>query len=239
MSGGASPPAPPSPGPAVALPAPGPTSVGPKPPELPAFETVALAPEIPFRAPPVRAVIGLLVIFVVLGGVAYPLAVDGFARGTGGFNAVGGFVAGGNAAQLAELRIGENITNESLFWLRPSLDDYNTTLESGEEPFGPTDPNLVNLTRYYIGVYGLNNTTAPIELVSPSESGLDPDLDPAAALVQIPRISLHTNLSEAYLTSFVQAHVEEPVLGIFGAPVVNVLQLDFDLIDLLHDGGGG
>jgi K+-transporting ATPase ATPase C chain len=135
---------------------------------------------------------------------------------------------------LASGLIGQNITNESLFWLRPSLTDYNTTRSSGEAPYGPTDPNLVNLTRYYIGLYGLNNTSVPLDLVGNSQSGFDPDLTPEAALVQIPRVSAHTNLSVEYLTGFVQDHITQPELGFIGPQYVDVITLDTDLLTVLH-----
>jgi potassium-transporting ATPase KdpC subunit len=194
----------------------------------------ALADPPPFQAPPLRVVIGFLVFAIVVSGVVYPLVVDGIERGTGAIGPTGNFVPGGDPTQLASGLIGQNITNESLFWLRPSLTDYNTTLSSGEEPYGPTDPNLVNLTRYYIGLYGLNNTSVPLDLVGNSESGLDPDLSPAAALVQVPRVAAHTNLTEAFLTQFVTAHITQPVLGFIGPQYVDVVTLDLDLLKVLH-----
>lgn len=199
-----------------------------------------LAIEPPYRPPPIRALLGALALFVLVGGVLYPLAVDGFARGTGGFDSLGVWVPGGDPARLADNAIGQNITDPALFWMRPSLNDYNWTVTStsGESPPGPTDPALLNLTEYYIGLYGLNDTTAPLQLVSDSESGLDPDLDPAGALIQIPRVSLHSNLTEAFLTAFVEAHVQEPVLGLFGAPYVNVIQLDKLLLPMLSASPG-
>lgn len=198
----------------------------------------SMAPEPPFQWPALRPAIGLVVLFVLVGGIAYPLALTGFVDATGSFDANGHFVAGGNATQLASQLIGQNITNASLFWLRPSLDDYNATVESGESPYGPTDPNLVNLTRYYIAQYGLNNTTAPLDLVSNSESGFDPDLTVPAALVQIPRVALHTNLSEGFLTTFVEDRITQPILGLIGAEYVNVLDLDTALVEFLHPAPG-
>ncbi|MCI4366630.1 MAG: potassium-transporting ATPase subunit C [Thermoplasmata archaeon] len=137
---------------------------------------------------------------------------------------------------MASGLIGQNITNESLFWLRPSLINDNGTATSGEAPYGPTDPNLVNLTRYYIGLYGLNNTSVPLDLVGNSESGIDPDLTPAAVLVQIPRVAVHTNLTEHFLTGFVMAHINQPLLGVIGPQYVDVISLDEDLLKVLHPG---
>lgn len=210
--------------PAATLPAPG-------APALTRSNLLADPP--PFQAPSLRVVLGFLVFAVLVSGVVYPLVIDGVERGVGSFTPSGAYVAGGDPAQLPYGILGENITNESLFWLRPSLLDYNVTLGSGEAPYGPTDPNLVNLTRYYIAVYGLNNTTAPLDLVGNSESGVDPDLSPAAALVQVPRVAAHTNLTQAFLTQLVQAHVTQPILGIFGPQYVNVITLDLALLEVL------
>lgn len=192
-----------------------------------------LADPPPFQAPPVRVVLGFLVFAIVICGVVYPLVVDGIERGVGSFGPTGDYVPGGDPSQLNSGLLGQNITNESLFWLRPSLIDYNATLSSGEAPYGPTDPNLANLTRYYIGVYGLNNTTVPLDLVGNSESGIDPDLSPAAALVQIPRVAAHTNLSEVFLTQFVTSHITQPILGIIGPQYVDVITLDLALLKVL------
>ena len=190
-----------------------------------------------FRWPSARPVLGMLVLFVLVGGILYPLVVDGVERGTGAWDPAGGFVVGGDPRQLAEYAIGTNITNDSLFWLRPSLTDYNTTLSSGESPYGPTDPNLVNLTEYYVAWYGFNNTTVPLDLVGNSESGLDPDLTPAAVLVQIPRVSAHTHFTQPFLTNFVMEHVTDPTLGLVGPQYVNVLILDADLLLQIRSSG--
>ncbi|MCI4336775.1 MAG: potassium-transporting ATPase subunit C [Thermoplasmata archaeon] len=188
------------------------------------------APEPPYRRPSMRAAVGLLVIMVVLTGVAYPAAVTGFAQLVTPHTANGSLIDAPNGTAIASSLIGQNITNQSLFWLRPSLTDYSATVSSGESPYGPTDPLLVNLTEYYIGEYGLNGTTAPFDLVSPSESGIDPDLTPAAVLVQIPRVAAASHLSEAYLLDFVNSHLQLPVLGFIGPTYVNVITLDIDLI---------
>lgn len=188
----------------------------------------------PFRRPGLRPVVGILVLFLLTSGLVYPAIVDGFERATGGLAPSGAFIAGGDPDKIASFAIGQNITNTSLFWLRPSLTDYSFLSNgSGEAPYGPTDPNLLNLTRYYIGVYGLNNTTVPLGLVSNSESGIDPDLTPDAALAQVPRVAFYTHLTEAALTSFVLGHVTMPVLGVIGPEYVNVLILDEDLLHLL------
>lgn len=188
------------------------------------------APEPPYRGPSFRAAAGLLVMAVLLTGIAYPFAVTGFAELVTPHTANGSLVYAANGTAIASSLIGENISSPSLFWLRPSLTDWEATLSSGETPYGPTDPALVNQTEQYIAQYGLTNTTAPLDLISPSESGIDPDLTPEAALVQVPRVALASNLSEAFLLQFVDDHIQAPLLGFIGPPYVNIIQLDIDLI---------
>lgn len=191
------------------------------------------APEPPYRAPSLRAPLVLLALVVLLAGGAYTAAVGGFAGVVGPIAPAGTPVAGGNASAIASQLIGQNISNASLFWLRPSLTDWAAATGSGESPFGPTDPALRNATVGYMALYGLANTTVPIDLVSPSESGIDPDLSPAAALAQVPRVAAATGLGQAYLLGFVQSHVQMPPLGFVGPPYVNVIDLDLALLAVL------
>ena len=183
-----------------------------------------------YRPPSWRSLIGFLAITVVLTGVAYPAAVTGFAQALVPGTADGSLLHAANGTVIGSELIGQNITNASLFWLRPSFQDFSATLGSGESPYGPSDPQLVNLTQYYIGQYSLNNTTVPLVLVSPSESGLDPDLTPEAVLVQIPRVAFHSHLSPTFLLELVERHIQSPILGFLGPSYVNVIQLDIDLI---------
>lgn len=220
-------------GPAVGRRASRPTPTGPAAATLEeigrAGSPGSYAPEPPYRGPSARAAVGLLLVALVLTGVAYPLAVTGFATVVTPHTATGSVVLAPNGTAIASSLIGENISSPGLFWLRPSLTDWQATTSSGETPYGPTDPALVNLTEQYIAQYGLTTTTAPLDLVSPSESGIDPYLTPEAVLVQVPRVAQASNLTEAFLTSFVNAHVQPPLLGFLGPAYVNVIQLDIDL----------
>jgi K+-transporting ATPase ATPase C chain len=172
-----------------------------------------------------------VVFLMVVGGLGYTIVVTSFAQYVTPGTANGSLVVAANGTIIASELLGQNITNSSLFWLRPSLVDYQAFTNAGNEtPYGPTNPELRNLTLYYIAQYGLTNVTVPIDLVSPSASGLDPDITPESALLQIPRVALHTGLSQAYLTTLVQAWVTPPTAGLFGASYVNVLDLDRALL---------
>jgi K+-transporting ATPase ATPase C chain len=211
---------------------PEPVAIVPREAPPPADIPGGYAPEPPTRRPSVRAAVGLLAVCLLLGCVAYPAAVTGFADVVSPSPATGDVWNGPNATTQASELIGQNISNSSLFWLRPSPSDWVAASGSGTTPYGPTDPELVNSTNQYIQEYGLTNTSVPLNLVSPSESGLDPDLTPEAALAQIPRIAFYTNLTQQFLTTFVEQHIQKPVFGFLGPEYVNVIELDIALIHL-------
>jgi len=200
-----------------------------------------------------RASLTLLACLVVVAGLAYPGAITVFAQLANPAGANGSLVFYPNGTAYGSSLIGENITNPSLFWLRPSLIDDQTFNATGgsnapgdEVPYGPTDPNLRNSTQYYVDAYfnatgnmtaaELANLSVPVDLVTPSASGLDPDLTPAAVLVQIPRVAYYSGLHQSFLVSFVLAHVQGPLLGAFGPRYVNVVALDVALLPMLPAG---
>jgi len=172
--------------------------------------------------PSVRTVSIFLVLMILVTGIVYPGAIRIAAELTAPTSSNGSTIS-----------LGQNITDPGLFWLRPSLIDYAAFEGAGSEvPFGPTNPLLVNQTEAYIAEYGLQNVSVPLNLVTPSESGLDPDIYPAAALIQIPRIAHFSNVSEANLTALVDRFILPPFLGIFGPQYVNVIQLDQALLGI-------
>ncbi|MCI4369443.1 MAG: potassium-transporting ATPase subunit C [Thermoplasmata archaeon] len=200
--------------------------------------------------PPAVVLVGLL----LLSGIVYPGVVSVVAHSLVPGSADGSLLRAANGSILGSSLIGENISNPALFWPRPSMINDAAWLGAGSEiPYGPSDPNLLNETLYYASSYCstpvllsngtsvgaafskilkdcLNATNVPIDLVSPSASGLDPSLTPAAVLAQIPRVSAASHLTESWLVDFVNAHVQSSWLGYFGPSYVNVLQLDLDLI---------
>ncbi|MCI4317091.1 MAG: potassium-transporting ATPase subunit C [Thermoplasmata archaeon] len=180
-----------------------------------------------------RASALLLAFIVVFSGVLYPLGVTILAQQVTPGTANGSILHAANGTAIASALIGQNITNSSLFWLRPSMIDYQPYTGAGNEaPLGPSDPSLINQTLGFIREYGLTSVTAPISLVSLSASGLDPVISLGGALVQIPRIAANTSLTQEVLRTFVNSHAILPTAGIFGPPYVNVIQLDLILI---HD----
>ena len=181
---------------------------------------------------------GLLLVFALLvSGFIYPLVVTEIAQVVNPAGANGSLLRDPNGTIVGSSLIAQNLSAPYLFWSRPSLTDYNMTL-GADTPPGPTDPALVallNETLQYMREYGnyTVNATLPFWLVAPSASDVDPDLTPAAVLVQVPRVSAHTNLSIAFLTGFVNRHIENPVIPYLGVAYVDVLQLDLALLPLI------
>jgi len=203
----------------------------------------------PARRPPARVhstathlrAAGLfLVMTVLVTGFAYPVIVTEIAHLADPFAAGGSLLRYPNGEVAGSEYVAQNLTNHSqpwLFWARPSLTDYNTTL-GADTPPGPSDPALLallNETIAYMRLYGnfTVNATLPFWLVAPSGSSIDPDLVPEAVLVQVPRVAAATNLTIGYLTEFVNDHVQQPPLPYLGVPYVNVLKLDLALLPII------
>ena len=167
----------------------------------------------------------------VLFGVLYPLAVTGLAqalfrdKADGQLIKVDGKVVGSRI-------IGQNFNAPGYFRSRPSNagTGYDATSSSGSN-YGPT--NKVLIDRVHGDVEKLHaensNQEVPVDLVTSSGSGLDPDISPAAAEFQIPRVAHERRVSEAEVRALVRAHTQGRQLGFLGEPRVKVLELNLDL----------
>jgi len=187
----------------------------------------------------VRATVIFLVLAVLVSGVAYPLVVTGIAEVVNPSGAGGSLLRDPNGTIIGSSLIAQNTSAPYLFWSRPSMTDWNTTL-GADTPPGPSDPalgQLINETLNYTEqAWGWNlskNGSLPYWFIAPSASDLDPDLVPPAVLIQIPRVSAATHLSISFLTGFVNAHITYPVIPYVGVPYVNVLKLDIALLPLI------
>ena len=126
--------------------------------------------------------------------------------------------------------VGQQFTAAKYFNGRPSAVAYNAAGSGGSNK-GPSNPDYLKQVQLAIDTFLLNNPTVqksdiPVELVTASGSGLDPDISPKAALVQIGRIAKARNLNEEKLGTLVSSHIEKPA---FGPAHINVLQLNIDL----------
>ena len=178
--------------------------------------------------------IRLTLVMLVLLTVIYPLLVAGIARlapggGKGETVSVNGKVVGYKL-------IGQRFTEDRYFNGRPSAVDYNAAGSAGSNK-GPSNPDYLKAVQARIDTFlvhnpGVNKADIPAELVTASGSGLDPDLSPAGAKVQIARIAKVRGLPVDRLTQLVDQQTEGPLLGVFGPAKVNVLALNVALDQL-------
>lgn len=184
-----------------------------------------------------RAVGLFLALTVLVVGLAYPVVVTEIAQAIDAPAANGSLVYYPNGTIAGSSLVAQNTDAPYLFWERPSLSDYSF-LNGTPSPPGASDPALqalINETLQYMREYG-NQTvivTVPLDWAAPSASALDPDLTPSAVLVQIPRVSAATNLSNASLQAFVNEHIDQPMVPYIGVPYVDVLKLDLDLLPMI------
>jgi K+-transporting ATPase ATPase C chain len=201
-----------------------------------------------------RAPLVFLTLMIIITGAAYPALITEIAQNVVPGTANGSLIYGPNGAIIGSSLLGQNITcsptyypnissidscpYKSLFWLRPDLTDYQPYLGAGNEtPYNPTNPDLYNQTSFlynetvhYMHLYGVYNVSVPDNLVTYSESGLDPDILPQAALVQVYRVAYYTNISIGALTDLVNGHLVNYADGYIGVEYVNVVLLDIALL---------
>jgi potassium-transporting ATPase KdpC subunit len=221
----------------VSLLPPGPPSVLDPIPD----EAATLRPTAPPARHPLlghlRASIVLVILTMVLLGLAYPVGITVIAQEITPWTANGSLITGPNGTVVGSELIAQNLSAPYLFWERPSPGDYNS-FNGSPTLLGYSDPALYNETLSYMQEYGpfAVNASVPEILVTVSGSGLDPDLTPEAALVQIPRIANATGIPMADLQALVNKHITPPLDGFIGPSYVNVLELDLDLVEHCENG---
>ena len=178
-----------------------------------------------------------LVLFTVLTGIIYPLVVTGIAQTAFPHQANGSLITDNGTAVGSEL-IGQPFSDPRYFWGRLSATapfPYNASASSGSN-YGPLNPALTEEIQARIDalktVDPANTQPIPVDLVTSSASGLDPDISVAAALYQVPRVARYRGLTEQQVYSLVDRFTEGRQFGILGEPRVNVLKLNLALDEL-------
>ena len=185
----------------------------------------------------IRNSLMMLLLMTLITGVAYPLLVTGLAQLIFPGQANGSLIVKQGKPIGSEL-IGQSFTEPKYFWGRPSATSpqANNGTSSGGSNIGPTNPALTDAVKQRIAALQAadpgNRAPVPVDLVTSSGSGLDPEISPAAAQYQLARVAKARGLSDAQLSLLVAQATSGRQLGLLGEPRVNVLQLNLALDDL-------
>jgi len=174
-----------------------------------------------------------IILLVLLSGI-YPLVIAGIGKFTPGQG--DGETVSYKGRVVGYANIGQKFTKDQYFSSRPSAANYQADAGAGSNK-GPSNPDYLKSVAALIDTFLVHNPTVkrseiPAELVTASGSGLDPDLSPAGAKVQVARIARVRNLSAEEVNKIIDANTDQPLLGLFGPATVNVLKMNVALDEL-------
>jgi K+-transporting ATPase ATPase C chain len=172
----------------------------------------------------------LTLVMLIICSVLYPLLIAGIGKATPGGGK--GKTLSVNGKVVGYELLGQKFTDDKYFWSRPSAVDYNAAGSAGSNK-GPSNPDYLKQVQDRIDTFlahnpGIKKEEIPADLVTASGSGLDPDISPASAYIQVKRIAVIRNLPETKINALVDQYVEKPFMGL-GPKKVNVLKLNIDL----------
>ena len=185
----------------------------------------------------IKPAVVLFILLTLLLGIVYPLVVTGIAQVIFPVQSNGDILEH-NGNIVGSSLVGQPFTSAKYFWGRPSATSpvpYNAGASSGSN-LGPNNPALIHAVQTRVDALHAadpsNTQLIPVDLVTASGSGLDPDISIAAAQYQVPRIARERNLSEQDVQALVTKNIQPAQFGIFGEPRVDVLSLNLALDDL-------
>ena len=176
----------------------------------------------------IRPAIVLTILLSAVTGLAYPLAITGAAQAAFPAQANGSRIEANGLTVGSDL-IGQNFSTPGYFWPRPSAtgpDPYNAGASTGSN-IGPTGKALVE--RVAAAVTATGQASVPADAVTTSGSGLDPHISPQYAAMQLARVATARGVEISTVEAILAGVTEQPILGIFGEPRVNVLRLNLAL----------
>ena len=181
-----------------------------------------------------RPAIVMLGIMTLVTGILYPLAITGVAQVAFPGRANGSLIERGGTPVASRL-IGQGFTDPQYFWSRPSATGpapYNAAASSGSN-LGPLNPALIEAVKGRVealrAAHPDQHGPVPVDLVTASGSGLDPHVSVAGILYQVERVALARKLPVERVRALVAEHSEGRFLGVFGEPIVNVVELNLAL----------
>ena len=178
-----------------------------------------------------RPAVVMTILFALLLGLLYPLAMTGMGQAMFPSQANGSLVRDAAGRVIGSTVVGQAFTSDRYFQTRPSAagKGYDGTASSGSN-LGPAAGALADRVKSDVARrHAEGMTPVPVDLVTASGSGLDPDLSPEAAIAQVPRVARARSLPEASVRVLVQGQVDHRLLGILGEDRVNVLALNREL----------
>ena len=188
----------------------------------------------------IRPALVSLIVFTILTGIIYPLAVTGLAQLIFPDQANGSIMVK-NGKPVGSALIGQPFDDPKYFWGRLSATGpfpYNSAASSGSN-LAQTNPALLDNAKARMAALKAADPQAPaavpVDLATASGSGLDPHISPAAAEYQMQRVARNRGIDEAAVSALVAAHTEGRQFGILGEPVVNVLRVNLALDELRQE----
>jgi K+-transporting ATPase ATPase C chain len=182
----------------------------------------------------IRPALVLFLVLTVLTGVVYPLAITGLSQLLFSHQAAGSLVTV-NGKVVGSRLIGQSFSDPRYFWSRPSATSpqpYNPTASGGSNQ-GPLNPALADAVKSRIEALKAadptNTLPIPVDLVTASGSGLDPEMSIAAARYQMARVARVRGLKPEAVQALIESHARGRFLGFMGEPRVNVLELNLAL----------
>lgn len=177
--------------------------------------------------------IKLSLLSILLLAVIYPIVVWGIAQFSPNKGKAEIITQNGKSYYS---NVGQSFTKDKYFNSRPSAVAYNAAGSGGSNK-AASNPEYLKVVKARIDTFlihnpGVNKAEIPVDLITASGSGLDPDISIQAAKVQIKRIAKIRNISEALLQQLINQHIEKPIFGLFGPEKINVLKLNLDLDNL-------
>lgn len=175
--------------------------------------------------------IKLTVFMILVLAVLYPSLIAAVSKAAPGQGK--GETVSVNGKVVGYENVGQKFTDDKYFNGRPSVVDYNAAGSAGSNK-GISNADYKKTVQERIDTFlvhnpGIKKEDIPAELVTASGSGLDPDLSPAAAMIQVKRIATIRNISESKVVALVSEHIRGPLLGFAGPAKVNVLKLNIAL----------